>query len=376
MEDHQKQFQEELQRQEIKSNKRTLQGFLWFFAAMTLIYVLTVVNFFVVDQSSMNQAFLLSLLMGIPVLAIYVRFHSDLSRSFIKYVLLLLICVISGIVAAILSFHATLIYVIPLLFAIQYRKRSALWFAYVINVVTMTAGMVAGFYYGLCDLNLLLVSNHTRTWYLERISDGMLQLPLNGNMFMVIVVWGAMPRALVLLIYALMLRNIIIGGHEDALRIAQLTHHKDMDLKTGLYNKNKYEEMLNTYYQGVEEVGAIFWDVNHLKMVNDRFGHATGDVLIGMVAERLKSQTSDRRRVYRIGGDEFVMLIDDPEEDEIEGIIREVSRSLQESEKKAGFPVSSAAGYAKGKGSEIRQIVNRADASMYENKNGSREAGR
>ena len=376
MEDYQKQFQEELQRQEIKSNKRTLQGFLWFFAAMTLIYVLTVVNFFVVDQSSMNQAFLLSLLMGIPVLAIYVRFHSDLSRSFIKYVLLLLICVISGIVAAILSFHATLIYVIPLLFAIQYRKRSALWFAYVINVVTMTAGMVAGFYYGLCDLNLLLVSNHTRTWYLERISDGMLQLPLNGNMFMVIVVWGAMPRALVLLIYALMLRNIIIGGHEDALRIAQLTHHKDMDLKTGLYNKNKYEEMLNTYYQGVEEVGAIFWDVNHLKMVNDRFGHATGDVLIGMVAERLKSQTSDRRRVYRIGGDEFVMLIDDPEEDEIEGIIREVSRSLQESEKKAGFPVSSAAGYAKGKGSEIRQIVNRADASMYENKNGSREAGR
>ena len=376
MEDYQKQFQEELQRQEIKSNKRTLQGFLWFFAAMTLIYVLTVVNFFVVDQSSMNQAFLLSLLMGIPVLAIYVRFHSDLSRSFIKYVLLLLICVISGIVAAILSFHATLIYVIPLLFAIQYRKRSALWFAYVINVVTMTAGMVAGFYYGLCDLNLLLVSNHTRTWYLERINDGMLQLPLNGNMFMVIVVWGAMPRALVLLIYALMLRNIIIGGHEDALRIAQLTHHKDMDLKTGLYNKNKYEEMLNTYYQGVEEVGAIFWDVNHLKMVNDRFGHAAGDVLIGMVAERLKSQTSDRRRVYRIGGDEFVMLIDDPEEDEIEGIIREVGRSLQESEKKAGFPVSSAAGYAKGKGSEIRQIVNRADASMYENKNGSREAGR
>lgn len=376
MEDYQKQFQEELQRQEIKSNKRTLQGFLWFFAAMTLIYVLTVVNFFVVDQSSMNQAFLLSLLMGIPVLAIYVRFHSNLSRPFIKYVLLLLICVISGIVAAILSFHATLIYVIPLLFAIQYRKRSALWFAYVINVVTMTAGMVAGFYYGLCDLNLLLVSNHTRTWYLERISDGMLQLPLNGNMFMVIVVWGAMPRALVLLIYALMLRNIIIGGHEDALRIAQLTHHKDMDLKTGLYNKNKYEEMLNTYYQGVEEVGAIFWDVNHLKMVNDRFGHAAGDVLIGMVAERLKSQTSDRRRVYRIGGDEFVMLIDDPEEDEIEGIIREVSRSLQESEKKAGFPVSSAAGYAKGKGSEIRQIVNRADASMYENKNGSREAGR
>lgn len=376
MEDYQKQFQEELQRQEIKSNKRTLQGFLWFFAAMTLIYVLTVVNFFVVDQSSMNQAFLLSLLMGIPVLAIYIRFHSDLSRPFIKYVLLLLICVISGIVAAILSFHATLIYVIPLLFAIQYRKRSALWFAYVINVVTMTAGMVAGFYYGLCDLNLLLVSNHTRTWYLERISDGMLQLPLNGNMFMVIVVWGAMPRALVLLIYALMLRNIIIGGHEDALRIAQLTHHKDMDLKTGLYNKNKYEEMLNTYYQGVEEVGAIFWDVNHLKMVNDRFGHAAGDVLIGMVAERLKSQTSDRRRVYRIGGDEFVMLIDDPEEDEIEGIIREVSRSLQESEKKAGFPVSSAAGYAKGKGSEIRQIVNRADASMYENKNGSREAGR
>ena len=62
-----------------------------------------------------------------------------------------------------------LIYVLPLLLAVQYRERMTLWVTYVVNDVTMTLSMLAGFYHGICDLNLLLGSNHTRDWYLSLI---------------------------------------------------------------------------------------------------------------------------------------------------------------------------------------------------------------
>ena len=56
---------------------------------------------------------------------------------------LTLICVISAIFAAFLSFHAVLIYVLPLLLAVQYRKKQTLWITYAVNDVTMTISMVA-----------------------------------------------------------------------------------------------------------------------------------------------------------------------------------------------------------------------------------------
>lgn len=46
--------------------------------------------------------------------------------------------------------------------------RMTLWVTYVVNDVTMTLSMLAGFYHGICDLNLLLGSNHTRDWYMEQ----------------------------------------------------------------------------------------------------------------------------------------------------------------------------------------------------------------
>ena len=61
------------------------------------------------------------------------------------------------------------------------------------------------------------------------------------------------------------MRYISITSHEDAQRIADLTYRKETDLGTHVYNKNKYEEMINDYYPQVDRLAAIFWDVNNLK---------------------------------------------------------------------------------------------------------------
>ena len=366
MENYQEQYKQELHRQEINSNLRTLKGFFWIFATILVLWLLTLVRIFIVDAGIFSMAVGVSAVMGIPVLYIYKKV--DLSKPWVKYVFLTLICVISAVIAAFLSFHASFIYVLPLLFAVQYREKMSLWITYIVNDVTMTISMVAGFYHGICDLNLLLGSNHTRSWYLEQWNAGTLQFGFEPDPIFVMLFYGALPRAVILLVFTIILRYISISGHEDAQRIADLTYRKETDLGTHVYNKNKYEEMIATYYPEVHRLAAIFWDVNHLKYVNDKYGHAAGDVLIQTLSSVLYELSTDRRKVYRVGGDEFVMIIENPVETETESMIESVKAALMEKDEQGDMPISSAVGWAEGCGEDIRKIVNEADAKMYENK--------
>lgn len=161
MENYQEQYNQELHQQEIRSNLQTLKGFFWIFATVLVIWVLTLLRIFIVDAGIFTMAVGISAVIGIPIVYIYKKV--DLSKQWVKYVFLTLICMISAIFATFLSFHAVLIYVLPLLLAVQYRQKRSLWITYFVNNITMTISMLAGFYHGICDLNLLLGSNHTRS---------------------------------------------------------------------------------------------------------------------------------------------------------------------------------------------------------------------
>lgn len=134
MEGFKEQYQQELIYPEIKSNKHTLKSFVWFLLAVAFIWLLTVTGFFEVDKQLTTIAFLSNVVLFIPAFFIFIR--SDLTRAWIKYFLLTLICVVTGVIASFLSFHAVFAYVIPLLFAMQYRRRGTIWFAFAVNTVT------------------------------------------------------------------------------------------------------------------------------------------------------------------------------------------------------------------------------------------------
>lgn len=373
MENYQEQYKQELHQQEINSNLRTLKGFFWIFVTILIIWLLTLARIFIVDAGIFTIAVGVSAVMGIPVLYIYKKV--DLSKLWVKYVFLTLICAISAVIAAFLSFHAVFIYVLPLLLAVQYREKITLWITYVVNDVTMAFSMVTGFYHGICDLNLLLGSNHTRDWYVEQWNAGTLQFGFEPDPVFTILFYAVLPRTVILLIFTVILRYISLSGHEDAQRIADLTYRKETDLGTHVYNKNKYQEMIEKYYPEVRRLAVIFWDVNNLKYVNDKFGHAAGDGLIQTLSSALYELSADRRKVYRVGGDEFVMIIENPVESEIQSMVESVSAALLEKDGQGDIPISSAVGWAEGCGADIRRIVNEADAKMYENKNG-RKKGR
>lgn len=371
MEDFKEQYRQELIYQEIKANRHTLRGFLWFLIAVAFIWLLTMIGFFEVEKNLITIAFVSTIVLFLPALYIFLR--SNLSMPWLKYFFLALICVVSAVIISFLSFHAVLLYVVPLLFAIQYRRRSTIWFVYAVNTVTMLISSLISFYYGLCDLNLLLESQHTRSWYLNTITESALNIPFNENPVFIIIVFEVFPRSIILFVFSVMMQYMVVNSSEDAFRIAQLTYLKETDTKTRVYNKNKYEEMVTEYYPNIEQIAVVFWDLNNLKHINDKYGHAMGDKAIEKLSSVLYDHSSDRCRVYRIGGDEFLMIIDDPHENETECVVRSVKEKLEAENADDKIKISSAVGFAFGKGYDIVKVVEEADARMYENKKQSKE---
>ncbi|MGN0351809.1 MAG: GGDEF domain-containing protein [Roseburia sp.] len=366
MEDFKEQYRQELVYQEIKSNKHTLEGFMWFLAVIGVIWLLTMTGFFKVDKRLLTMAFVSAFILFL--LPLYLYFKSDLSKAWYKYFFLALICVVSGVITSFLSFHAVLLYVAPLLFAIQYRKRSTIWFVYVVNLVTMTISSFISFYYGICDLNLFLESQHVRKWYMDIVAGGTLSLPVNDNLAFIILVFEILPRSMILLAFSIVMQYTVVSSNEDAFRIARLTYLKETDIKTGVFNKNKYEEMVTEYYPKIEQIAVVFWDLNNLKCINDKYGHAMGDKGIERFSFILHSYSSDRCRVYRIGGDEFLMIMDNPDSGEVEAIVKSVRETLEENKIGNTIKLSSAVGFAFGKGKDVTEVVKKADVHMYEDK--------
>ena len=141
----------------------------------------------------------------------------------------------------------------------------------------------------------------------------------------------------------------------------------DTDLLTGLLNRNAMNNRITAIVTGEDslngEYGVIFADLNGLKTVNDRDGHIAGDKLLKAAGNMLRD-TFSGSDIFRVGGDEFLVIITDKDEVEFENLALELRRKTENSD----F-VKFAIGTCFGDSSlDIRTAMHIADERMYEDK--------
>ncbi len=149
------------------------------------------------------------------------------------------------------------------------------------------------------------------------------------------------------------------------------------DALTGLRNLTSFKSWTRGFTQKTEEnpreFGIVVLDLNFLKETNDRFGHEIGDRVI-VAAARTISYVFKRSPVFRLGGDEFVVILQGHDlENHIDLIAQMHEKATEEYVELANtpIPVSIACGvaiYGENGEESFNDILNRADAKMYENK--------
>lgn len=128
---------------------------------------------------------------------------------------------------------------------------------------------------------------------------------------------------------------------------------------------NKLKEERNFKYT------VICFDLNNLKMVNDTYGHAKGDVLIRSAAEVIAETFESLGVVARVGGDEFVSVIGTADEAKLASLMAQFEQNIDRKNRAVkDLNMSIAYGYASGSqsDSDIEKVYQIADDRMYEKK--------
>ncbi|WP_396589270.1 diguanylate cyclase [Bermanella sp. R86510] len=185
---------------------------------------------------------------------------------------------------------------------------------------------------------------------------------------------------------------VFMGGEFTQLRVALGERHKDLkgalcriealaitDELTGLYNRRHIMEVLNqqralanrSHYGFV----VAFIDLDHFKLVNDRYGHPFGDRVLASFARLIQNTVREVDVAARIGGEEFMIVLADTQLERAHDVIQRLGLKLQEVrfQEAPELSLTLSAGVTEFSPPEtVEELIGRVDKLLYEAKNGGR----
>ena len=163
----------------------------------------------------------------------------------------------------------------------------------------------------------------------------------------------------------------LTSAREHADKLNQVAN---TDVLTQVLNKRAFESKVSQLNENKTPYGIALVDINDLKKINDNYGHEKGNVSIQIVCQFI-CQVFDRSCVYRVGGDEFVVVIENDDYDRCDEMIKELLDLYKANESDASKQpwerVTAAVGYSlynPDTDEGVDSVEQRADEEMYSNK--------
>jgi diguanylate cyclase (GGDEF)-like protein/PAS domain S-box-containing protein len=165
----------------------------------------------------------------------------------------------------------------------------------------------------------------------------------------------------------------------------QLAFLAERDPHTGLFNRRRFErelgERLEAAGRAKERVALFFFDLDEFKSVNDLFGHRMGDQVLLQVAGEIRSQLRRSEFFARIGGDEFALVVDGADDDQIRALADRLmavigNLSVQLGEVRLSLTSSLGIAISPDHTSDALELISHADAAMYQAKDAGKNTWR
>ncbi|MBI5178075.1 MAG: diguanylate cyclase [Nitrospinae bacterium] len=174
--------------------------------------------------------------------------------------------------------------------------------------------------------------------------------------------------------------NVRVNLNAENMDLIESIHRMaNSDFMTGLYNRRYFFETGNKEHQKAAREGTklcvAMLDIDHFKRVNDTYGHDAGDEAIKKFARILQDMLPETCLIARFGGEEFCVLMPAADASKAKGLLETVRKAVEAQsmvygELEFGFTVS--AGVCSKQLPHLEEMVNQADAMLYEAKHGGR----
>jgi diguanylate cyclase (GGDEF)-like protein len=168
--------------------------------------------------------------------------------------------------------------------------------------------------------------------------------------------------------------NQATAALDSAGRLEEVRFLAEHDPLTRLLNRHAFADRLEMEMTRSTRYGRAFTlvvlDVDGFKSVNDRHGHLAGDAALEQLGLVLRAGLRAADTAYRIGGDEFALLLPETSAPEARAVIERIAENLEKAGDRAGTPLRASFGVVVGDGAltDAERLLRDADAAMYEAK--------
>jgi len=180
----------------------------------------------------------------------------------------------------------------------------------------------------------------------------------------------------VLNLFIRFLSTLLIIWLARSLRRSQLRVNQmaNTDSLTGLWNRRRARNVIEQAIASLQEKNEVFSvaliDANDFKKINDLRGHLVGDQVLTKIAYELLKFSSDSISLYRLGGDEFLIVALKTNEVQMHQLNGDIVKTVNQIMQDSGYPVSLSIGSATYKEvpKSVSEILHQVDLEMYRNK--------
>lgn len=170
---------------------------------------------------------------------------------------------------------------------------------------------------------------------------------------------------------------ILLLAYKFSEKYDQVKFYSEKDNLTGLYNRrvidNKFPCILAKVSENNGKLAILIFDCDKFKIINDTYGHVNGDLVLREIAAILLKAERKSDIVSRWGGDEFLVIVPNTNENEIKLFASKIDSKLQELSKKLQIEISISSGFSiyPKSATNLDGLIIAADDMMYDKKSKS-----
>jgi len=215
-----------LEDREYIANTYVLRCFTITMLIYTISFVLNILDIFIVDQEIMWKGYVPSLII---YLVVYITSkYISLSDKKTKYFILFNIMIVYIIMQVCLTYHVVLVSLLPFLYATLYSSKHLIKYVYFMAVISTIIVVYGGYFFGLCDANMALLTTKKLVEYTTNGQFNFTQI--NNNPYFTLLLFFVVPRCLIYIAYASVFSNIykiVSGSLEKAKLTVELEKAKE-----------------------------------------------------------------------------------------------------------------------------------------------------